>query len=478
MKLSLKHIIDLIFLVYALTIVTHYFLLAILAAFELRKSVLETKLAHYKALMVTPFAPKVSIIAPAYNEERTIVENINGLLHLHYPKYEIIVVNDGSKDDTLKTAIEAFDMVKVDYVIDNKIKHEPIRGIYKSKKAAFKDLMIIDKENGGKSDALNAGVNIAEGKYFMTIDVDTIINPYVIQYLIKPVFDSIDKKVIAVGGTIRVANSCEFRLGHLTRIRIPENLLARFQAVEYNRAFLMSRLGWNRLNGLILISGALGLFDREIVLDCGAYNTNTVGEDMDLVIRMRKHMYERNEKHRVILVPLPMCWTEVPESRKILGRQRSRWARGLIYSMLNYRSVFFNPRYGTMGLLAFPVAVLFEWWAPVIQILGIFYFFFLVMTDSVYWPFFFVLLFFVYLFGIAFSTWAILYDHFAFRKYQNTRQILSLVVICWIEAFSYNLLNGFYTLKGNYEYFFKESKSSWGDMSRKGFVTLKRPLDK
>lgn len=478
MNQLVKNTIDVTFLIYAITIVVHYFVLAVLAAFELRKSVLETRLSHYKAIMVTPFAPRISVIAPAYNEEMTIVENINGLLHLHYSKYEIIVVNDGSKDKTLEVAIEAFDLVKVNFVVNDTIKHEPVRGIYKSKKAAFKNLMVIDKENGGKSDALNAGINVAEGEYFMTIDVDTIIDPYVVQYLLKPVFNSANKRVIAVGGTIRVANSCQFTRGHLLKINIPKSILARFQVVEYTRAFLLSRLGWDSLNGLILISGALGLFDREVVVACGGYNTQTVGEDMDLVIRMRRYMYERKEKHRVTLIPVPMCWTEVPESRKILGGQRSRWTRGLIYCLLDHKKVFFNPRYGIMGLLAFPVAALYEWWAPVIQVLGIFYFIYLVFINSVFWPFFLVLLFFVYLFGIAFTTWAILYDHFAYHKYRNTWQILKLLFIAWIEAFTYNPMNSFFSLKGNYEYFLKGKKKGWGDMSRKGFVTLKRPSEK
>ncbi len=469
------NILDVIFLIYAISIVVHYFVLAIVALFELRRSTLESKLSHYKSLMISSYVPKVSIIAPAYNEENSIIENIKGLLHLQYPHYEVIVVNDGSKDNTLNTVIEAFDLKKVAFAIDNKIAHKPIRGIYKSTKEAFQKIILIDKENGGKSDALNAGINIAEGKYFMTIDVDTIISPYVIQHLIKPFFDYTDRKVIAVGGAIGVANSCEFRHGHLLKINIPNSILARFQVLEYTRAFLLSRLGWNRLNGLILVSGALGMFDREIVSECGGYNTQTVGEDMDLVIRMRRHMYEMKEKHKVVLIPDPLSWTEVPEKRRIFGKQRSRWARGLIYSLINHRKVFFNPRYGIMGLIIFPVTALYEWWAPVIQILGVGYFIYLASIHHVYWPYFLILLFFVYLFGIAFSTWALLYDHFAYHKYRNTWQIIQLLLIAWIEAFSYNLLNSFYSLIGNYEYFIKGKKKSWGEMGHQGFATLKKP---
>lgn len=468
-------VLEYIFLVYAILIVVHYLILAIVALFELRKVVRENKLAQYKSLMVYDRVPWVSIVAPAFNEEKTIVENINGLLHLRYPKYEIIVVNDGSKDETLQTAIDAFELVKVNFAINSVLDCKEIRGIYRSNLETYSNLIIVDKENGGKSDALNAGISIAKGEYFMTIDVDTIIDPYVIQYLIKPFLEYSDSKVIATGGTIRVANSCEFRKGHLINVKIPKNFLARFQVLEYNRAFLLSRLAWKKLNGMILISGALGMFDRELVLKCGGYSTKTVGEDMDLIIRMRKYMYDRDEKHRVILVPHPMSWTEVPEDWRVFGRQRTRWTRGLIDCMINHRKMWFNPRYKIVGLLSMPTTVLYEWLAPMIQTLGIFYFTYLVIIDHVNWPFFLVLLLFVYFFGIAFSTWAILCDHFAYHKYTKTNHIVKLLFIAWIEAFTFNLVNSFFSLKGNFEYFFKKNRNGWGNMSRTGFVTIKKP---
>jgi hypothetical protein len=226
---------------------------------------------------------------------------------------------------------------------------------------------------------------------------------------------------------------------------------------------------------MIIISGALGMFDRELVLKCGGYSTKTVGEDMDLIIRMRKYMYDRDEKHRVILVPHPMSWTEVPDDWRVFGRQRTRWTRGLIDCMINHRKMWFNPRYKIVGLLSMPTTVLYEWFAPVIQALGLFYFTYLVIIDHVNWPFFLVLLLFVYFFGIAFSTWAILCDHFAYHKYTKTNHIVRLLVIAWTEAFTFNLVNSFFSLKGNFEYFFKKNRNGWGNMSRTGFVTLKKP---
>ncbi|MGQ7869364.1 glycosyltransferase family 2 protein [Sunxiuqinia sp. sy24] len=464
-----------IFLLYAILIVVHYLVLAIIALFELRKVVRENELAQYKSLMIYERVPLVSIVAPAFNEERTIVENINGLLHLRYSKYEIIVVNDGSTDETLQTAIDAFELVKVDFALDSVLDYKTIRGIYRSNLEAYANLIIVDKENGGKSDALNAGISIAKGQYFMTIDVDTIIDPYVIQYLIKPFFEYSDSKVIATGGTIRVANSCEFRKGHLLNVNIPKNFLARFQVLEYNRAFLLSRLAWKKLNGMVLISGALGMFDRKLVLKCGGYSTKTVGEDMELILRMRRYMYDREERHKVILVPHPMSWTEVPEDWRVFGRQRSRWTRGLIDCMITHRKMWFNPRYKIVGLFSMPTVILYEWFAPVIQMLGMVYFTYLVIIDHVNWPFFLVLLLFVYLFGIAFSTWALICDHFAYHQYKSTKHIVRLLVIAWIEAFTFNLVNSFFSLKGNFEYFFKKNRSDWGTMSRTGFVTIKKP---
>ncbi|NQU52092.1 MAG: glycosyltransferase family 2 protein, partial [Bacteroidetes bacterium] len=355
-----KRIIEIFFLIYATCVFVAYFWLAIISAKELLKNINEAKITNYDALLSSPFASKISVLAPAYNESRTIVENIKALLGLYYPSFEIIVINDGSKDDTLEKTIKAFELEKVPYVIDYKIPCQEIRGIYKSRKKAYNNLTVIDKINGGKADALNSGINISKGEYFISIDVDSIIDPHALKKLIKPFFEETERKVIAVGGVIQIANSCKFEDGQLVEVNVPDQFLPRCQVIEYNRSFLMGRMAWSRLDGLLLISGALGLFDIEVVIACGGYYTKTVGEDMELVVRMRRYMSYKGEKYKVVYISDPLCWTEAPSSLKVLGSQRNRWTRGTIDTIFLHWNIFFNRKYGFMGMVSHPYWVLFE----------------------------------------------------------------------------------------------------------------------
>jgi poly-beta-1,6-N-acetyl-D-glucosamine synthase len=468
----LKAVIENVILFYAIAIFSIYTILAIVSAFELRRRYFLGKIANYDAILSSPFAPTISVIAPAYNESVTIVENVKALLALYYPNFEIVIINDGSKDNTLEKVISAFDLELVPYVVDYKIPCAEIIGIYKSKKKSFNNLTIINKVNGGKADALNAGINVSKGEYFVAIDVDSIIDPYALQKLVKPFLEETDRRVIATGGVIRIANSCIIKDGQLIEINVPDKFLARCQVIEYNRAFLMGRLAWSRMDGLLLISGALGLFDKEIVINCCGYFSKTVGEDMELVVRMRKYMTENNQKYRVVYIPDPLCWTEAPTSYKILGRQRNRWTRGTIDTLFVHWNIFFNPKYGFMGLISHPFWVFFEWLAPIIELIGLAYFALIAFLGQPNWPFFFVLLFFVYFFSIVFSTYAILYDHLAFHRYKKRRMIIKLIITAWIEPFLFHPFVVFWALRGNFDYFIRK-KSGWGQMTRTGFETKK-----
>jgi len=474
----LIHIINIfaeaIFLVYAIAIFFVYFSLSILSGKELLKYYYSEKITNFDAILSSPFAPTISIIAPAYNESVTIVENIRALLSLYYPNFEIIIVNDGSKDDTLNKTIEAYELEKVPYIIDYKIECKEIVDIYKSKKKAFNNLTIINKLNGGKADALNAGINIAKGQYFIAIDVDSIIDPYALQKLVLPFLTTTDTRVIATGGVIRIANSCTIKDGQLIEINVPDDYLPRCQVIEYNRAFLLGRLAWSRLDGLLLISGALGLFDKEIAIACGGYYPKTVGEDMEIVVRMRKYMACRNEKYRVAYIPEPLCWTEAPSSLKILGSQRNRWTRGTIDTIFLHGDLFFNPKYGVMGMLSFPYWVFFEWLAPIIETLGLLYFILLAIFGFPNWIFFSVMFFCVYFFAISFSSYAILYDHLVFHRYTKKRMLLKLLVTSWLEPFFYHPMVTWWALRGNWDYFVRKKKA-WGKMTREGFSKGAKP---
>lgn len=463
-----KTIFETFILYYTISIFSIYIFLAIVSAIELHRSFYSAKITNYDAIISSPFAPMITVIAPAYNESLTIVENIKALLALYYPNFEIIVVNDGSKDNTLEKAIKAFDLEKVPYVIDYKIPCNEITGIYKSQKKAFNNLTIIDKLNGGKADALNAGINISKGEYFISIDVDSIIDPYALQKLIKPFLEETDRKVIATGGVIRIANSCKIVDGQLIEINVPDNFLARCQVIEYNRAFLMGRLAWSRMDGLLLISGALGIFDKEVVIACGGYYTKTVGEDMELVVRMRKYMAEKKIKYKVDYISDPLCWTEAPTTLKVLGSQRNRWTRGTVDTLFLHRNIFFNPKYGFMGMVSHPFWVFYEWLAPYIEVFGVLYFLTIAFFGQPNWPLFYVMILFVYFFAVTFSTYAILFDHLAYHRYKKKRMIIKLIMTAWLEPIILHPMVVYWAIRGNFDLFIRKKKT-WGNMTRVGF---------
>ncbi|WP_338076639.1 glycosyltransferase family 2 protein [Chryseobacterium cucumeris] len=309
-----------LFLIYGTAVTLIYGWIGIYALGAVLRYKKENTFTDYSIIAANPNAPVFSVIAPAYNEGMTIVENVRSLLSLYYHNLEIIIVNDGSKDDSIQKLIEAYELESVAYFIQGKIETNAVRGVYKSKNPAFKKLIVVDKENGGKADALNVGVNISSGEYLVCIDVDCILEQDSILKLAKPMLEQTDKKFIACGGVIRLANNCVIENGKVVSVNMPKSLLGRTQALEYIRAFVLGRMAWSRASGLILISGAFGVFDRKIVLACGGYDKNTVGEDMELVVRMRKYMEEKNEPYEVLTIPDPLCWTEVPESKDILRK--------------------------------------------------------------------------------------------------------------------------------------------------------------
>ncbi len=419
-------------------------------------------------IMASPLAPSITIIAPAYNEELTIVENIRSLLSLKYVNYEVMVVNDGSKDDTLKKMIEAYDLVKIDKEIDPNWPCKPIRGVYKSSKRVFSKLTVIDKANGGKSDALNTGMRLSENKYIGCIDVDCLLVPDALLHVVKSFYQRSKKRVIAVGGVIRVANSCKISGGALEEIRLPKNWLARFQLLEYTRSFLLGRMAWGRIDSLLIISGAFGFFDREIALEAGGYDTNTVGEDMEIVFRMRRYMHERREAYTVEYIPDPLCWTEVPESVKILVNQRDRWARGNLETLFKHKDMFFNSRFGRLGLISYPYWFFYEWLAPILEFVGLISVLFFYYLGILNWDFFIALTFAVYTFSIMFSFYAILWEVYSYNQYKKTKDILTLMLYALIEPFVFHPIVSFSAIRGNYKKLFRIN-SGWGAIGRKGF---------
>ncbi|SMC73644.1 glycosyltransferase family 2 protein [Cellulophaga tyrosinoxydans] len=420
-------------------------------------------------VMASPLAPSLTIVAPAYNEGMTIVENIRSLLSLKYVNYEVMVVNDGSKDDTMQKMIDAYDLVKIDRKIDPNWKSKPIRGVYKSRQQSFSKLTVIDKENGGKSDALNTGMHLSENQFVGCIDVDCLLLPDALLHVVKSFYQRSEKRVIAVGGVIRIANSCVINGGALEEIRLPKNWLAKFQLLEYTRSFLLGRMAFGRMDSLLIISGAFGFFDREIALACGGYDTNTVGEDMEIVFRMRRYMVENKLPHTIEYIPDPLCWTEVPESRKILVNQRDRWSRGNFETLYKHRDMFFNPKYGRLGMISYPYWFFYEWLAPLLEFFGFFSIILFYYLGILNLPFFIAITTMIYVYSIMFSFYAILWEVYSYNEYKKVKDILILMGCAIVEPFIFHPIVVFAAVRGNYKKLFK-IQSGWGTITRKGFA--------
>ncbi|KMQ72211.1 sulfatase-like hydrolase/transferase [Chryseobacterium koreense] len=429
----------------------------------------ENTFADYSIIAANPNAPTFSLIAPAYNEALTIVDNVRSLLSLYYHNLEIIIVNDGSKDDSIAKLIEVYELESVAFFIQGQLETQPIKAIYKSKNPAFKKLVVVDKENGGKADALNVGVNISSGDYIVCIDVDCILEQDAILKLAKPFLEQTDKKVIACGGVIRLANNCKVENGKVLDVNIPKTWLGRTQALEYIRAFVLGRMAWSRASGLILISGAFGAFDRKIVLACGGYDANTVGEDMELVVRMRRYMEDRKEAYEVVNIPDPLCWTEVPETKEVLRKQRNRWMRGTIETLWKHRKMMFNPKYGKLGMISLPYWFFFEFLGPLVEFSGYIIFLIFLLLGVINWPFFFILFALVIASGILYSIYAILVDLVSRQVYTKRKDFFTLITTAVLEPFYFHPIVVKAGVKGFVDYF-KKSKS-WGEMTRQGFNT-------
>ncbi|HDJ33690.1 MAG TPA: glycosyltransferase family 2 protein [Bacteroidetes bacterium] len=455
--------------IFVLTVIifSAYVILAVFSAVMLTRYLRKNSYVDYNSIILAPLIPTISVIAPAYNESKSIVANIRALLSLYYNDFEVIVVNDGSKDDTLKKIIEAYDLERVNYFFDYRIPCKRIRGVYKSRNRSFKKLTVIDKVNGGKADSLNAGINVSKNKLVVSIDADSIMEPDALLKMVKPFLEEKGKKVIGTGGVLRIANSCEIEGGLVRRVHLPGNFLARVQVLEYTRAFLMGRMAWAKLDGLLLISGALGMFDRETMIRAGGYSTETVGEDMELVVRMRRLMAEEKVPYEVTYIPDPLCWTEVPERMRILGRQRNRWTRGTAETLWLHRKIFMNPKYGKFGMLGYTYWFFFEWLAPLVEFFGLIYFSILAVLGHINWSFFLLLLGFVYTFAVSLSIWAVLFEEMTFHKYEKRRDVFRLIGTAFLEPFFYHPLTVLWAVKGNYDFFI--GKKSWGKMERTGF---------
>ncbi|MBA3827467.1 MAG: glycosyltransferase [Taibaiella sp.] len=477
--------------VYGISLLFVYAMLAILSLMGIRKYLRKDTYVDYNIIIESVLSPGISIIAPAFNEGVNIIANVRSLLTLYYPKFEVIIINDGSTDDTLDKLTAEFELIEVDYAYVERIVTQPVKRIFKSLNPAYDKLVVIDKENGrSKADASNAGINVSAFDYFLCTDVDCILDKDTLIRLIKPFLDEetsrvkengdrceecgyvhleeTHRKVIACGATLRMVNSCDVDTNLITRIRPPKKLLPRFQEMEYVRSYVVGKMGWDYINSVPNVSGGLGMFDKEIAINAGGYDAASFAEDMDLLTRMSAYMRINKRSYSVKYIPRTMCWTEGPTSLKVFSRQRTRWGRGMIQLISLHRKLIFNPRYGRLGMIVYPYNLLFEFLAPAIEFTGILYYIYIILTGKINWPFAIVLMIFVYTYSVMISTLALLWDQVTFRYYKTWREVIGLCLMAFIEPFIYHPLILFFALRG-YFFFLTRRQLVWGSMQRREF---------
>lgn len=403
--------------------------------------------------------PPVSIVIPAYNEESTIVASVLSVLQLTYPNFEVVVVNDGSRDGTLAALAAAFHLESYGEAYRDRVRTAEVRGFYVSRR--YRNLRVVDKENGGRADAINVGVNAARYPLFCTIDADSLLQRESIERVVMPFIE--DGRVIASGGTIRIANGCEVRDGFIERLGMPSRPLVIFQVMEYLRAFLFGRVGWASFNGLLVLSGAFGLFRKEMVIAAGGFRTDTLGEDMELVIRLHRTMRKRRQPYRIAYVPDPICFTEAPEAWKDLGTQRVRWQRGLGESLQMNRGLVGR---GGVGLFSYPFHVVFELFGPFVEVLGYVLSIVGFATGAISGRAFVAFLFVSFGLGLAYSASALVLEELSFHVYPGLRELGILMAAAVAENFGYRQANSWWRLVGTVKHV-RGSTASWGEIERR-----------
>lgn len=448
---------------YFLTINLIYLILVIISYFHIRSQLWKKKVYTLSGLYKSELYKPISIIAPAFNEEANIITSITSLLQLQFPDFEVVVVNDGSTDRTLSLLMDQFKLIPDDKIVAEVIPHKPIKQIYKSE--THPNLIVVDKENGRKADSMNAGLNVAEKELVCMIDADSILESDVLLKLLEAFSE--DERTIAVGGIIRAANGCTIENSMVKKVGMPRNFLARIQVVEYLRAFLFGRVGWDYLNSLLIISGAFGVFDREAVITVGGFLHDTIGEDMEMVVRLHRYYREHKLPYRIRFLPEPVCWTEVPESWEVLGKQRNRWQRGLTDTMMRHKKMLFNPKYGVIGMLAMPFFFFFEMLGPVIELIGFIYFFVQLIMGHMNSAF--VIMFFgvAILLGMILSISSILCEEFTFHRFPNVKDVFIMSFHAFFENIGYRQIHTWWRFRGIIDYF--NGNLEWGDMAKKGF---------
>jgi cellulose synthase/poly-beta-1,6-N-acetylglucosamine synthase-like glycosyltransferase len=415
-------------------------------------------------IKASPFTPPITLVAPAHNEEKSIVESVRSLLSIDYPSLEVILINDGSRDTTLDQLQEAYHLRLANILYIPTIPSAKVRGVYNS--PIEPRLLVVDKMAGGsKADAVNAGLNAATSPYVCIVDADSILERDSLLRIMAGLLSD-PSRVMAVGGIVRVLNGSTVRNGLLQQVRLPKSGIEVLQVIEYLRAFLIGREAWSRYNMLPIISGAFGIFRRDVVMKVQGLRAAAVGEDFDLVMRVHRYLLDQGEDYVIDFIPDPTCWTEVPADLKSLARQRARWHKGLLDTLWPNRDMLFRKRYGRMGAIALPYMWLFEFFAPIIECVGLMTILTAAILGLLSRQFFLEFLLFGYAFATMISVGAVLLEEMNYRRYSDWREVAKLLLYCLVEHFPYRQMTMIWRLQGIYQYLRGDLK--WREMKRIG----------
>jgi len=446
-------------------VVNTIYLIHLFVAFPaVRRRMAALSLEDFKEIRESGLAPPISILVPAYNEGNSIIESVRSLVALRYPKLELVVINDGSTDDTLEQLIAEFGLRLTPRVYWQRIKSMPVRGIYWN--PAHPGLWVLDKANGRKADAINAGINLASAPYVCVVDGDSIIEGNAMAAIMSAILPHA-AETVAAGGTVRIANGCEISGAGVTAVAPPRSFLGSAQAMEYLRGFLFGRVAWSELQSVMIVSGAFGIFRKDVLVEIGGFRHDTVGEDMDVVVRMHRAMRRARRPYRVAFVPDPVCWTECPETLAGLRRQRERWQRGLGETLDHNREMLANPRYGRIGLFAMPYYMLFEYLAPIVEVAGYVILPFGWALGLVELPLFVLFVGVAFAYGLCLSLATLLLEELSFRRYRGARHLLRLAAVAVLENFGLRQLHSWWRLVALITW--RGRPRTWGSAPRQGF---------
>lgn len=450
-------------LFYVLLICSVYLLQLLSAAVGLREYSKSLRYTDYKRFQESDNMVPISVLVPAYNESATIADNTRNLLSLDYPQHEVIVINDGSKDSTMDILLEEFKLVPIHIPVKRSIATKQVKMAYRS--ATYPNLVVLDKENGGKADALNAGINASMYPVFVSIDADSILEN---TSLLKIVYTFLsDPACVAVGGIIRIGSGCKIENGQLREVALSNKPLLLLQTNEYLRAFLTGRIGFHQMGMLLIISGAFGAFQKQAVIDVGGYTTGCIGEDMELVVKLHRYMRQQKKAYTVKFLPDPVCWTQPPESLRDLKKQRKRWQIGLMDTLLKHKDMLFNPRYGRIGMTCLPYFWIFELFGPIFEVAGYIAVPLSCLLGIVNVRFMLSFYLVAVLYGTILSVGSLLLEENTFRKYPKIDQLLKLFAYAIIDNMGYRQLNTIYKVEAMLG--FRKNRSSWGTIQRRAF---------